>query len=118
MEYGMIFWKFLPIIISFLTLAAHFYRADLFVLSFLSLLIPLSLAIKKSWIAKLLQLLLLAGFFEWLRTLWILADERYTRGEPWLRLTIILGIVAMFTLSSALIFKNNTVKEYFINSKV
>lgn len=91
--------------LSFLLLAAHFYRAEFFLLSVLCVLIPFLLLFRKAWIDVLMQFLLILGLFEWLRTIWYIVNERLTQGEPWIRFTLILSVVALFTLYSILVLE-------------
>ncbi|MDA3832566.1 MAG: hypothetical protein PF495_04140 [Spirochaetales bacterium] len=94
--------RIIPLIISSLLLASHFYRAELFPLVITSLLLPLLLTIRKSFSIRVIQLSLILGSLEWLRTLYFLASQRQEQHQPWLRLAVILGLVALFTGLSAL----------------
>ena len=89
--------KLLPVILSFLILGAHFSRADAAILMFICIAFPLLLFVKKPWVARLLQIVLVLGALEWMRATYIYAAERQAFGESWIRLAIILGIVALFT---------------------
>lgn len=95
----------LPIVVSFLMLAAHFYRAGLLVLVGVALLLPLLLFVRKSWAARTLQVALFLGAAEWVRTIAVFALARMELGYPYLRMALILGAVALFTGASALLFK-------------
>ena len=97
-----------PIILSALVLGAHFLRSGPFLFVILSFLFPAILFIKRAWAARLVQIMLLFGMFEWIRTLFNLIAERQLLGEPWGRLAIILGLVAIITGGSALIFSYNS----------
>lgn len=105
--------RLLPTIFSFLILSAHFSRQDFPILSILCLLIPLILFIKRAWVAKLIQIVLIIGSIEWIRILFVYANERQAIGAPYIRLVIILGIVALFTGLSALVFRNQSLKERY-----
>jgi len=105
--------RLLPVIFSFLILSAHFSRAGSTLLTIIFLLLSLLLFIKKAWLARLLQIFLIIGSIEWIRILFVYVNERQAIGEPYLRLVIILGVVAIFTGLSALIFRNKTLKERF-----
>jgi len=107
------FVRLLPVIFSFLILSAHFSRGDLPVLSIICLLIPLLLFIKQRWVVRTIQTLLIFGSIEWIRTLFVYVNERQPIGEPYLRLVIILGIVVLFTGLSALVFRNQALKERY-----
>jgi hypothetical protein len=105
--------RLFPVIFSFLILSAHFSRAGLTLFSLIFLLIPFLLLIKQTWIVRLIQLFLLIGSIEWIRILFVYASERQSFGEPYVRLVIILGIIALFTGLSALSFKNQALKERY-----
>lgn len=92
-------------VISSLLLAAHFYRAGLLPLAALSAALPLLLAVPRRWAARTLQVALLLGAFEWLRTLAAISAERITTGQPVLRLIAILLAVAVITAASALVVR-------------
>ena len=104
------FLRLLPVFISFLLLGAHFLRAGhVFIVSVL-LLILLLLIIRKSWVPRVIQLALLLGAVEWLRTLVSIAQIRIDSGMPWVRMAVILGAVALFTLLSGLVFRSRALR--------
>ena len=112
------FARLLPVILSILLLAAHFYRAgdNLYVLVLL-ILLPL-LVIKKPWVPWLLQVALVLGAVEWLRTLMIVAQMRMEFGMPWTRMAIIMGAVAMFTAFSSLVFRGKALRKRYSGEKI
>mgnify|MGYP001811924770 CR=1 FL=1 len=105
--------RLMPVILSLLLLGAHFYRAGLVPLTFLSIAILLLLFLKKSWVPRLFQVLLLAGALEWLRSLYFFAAMRIAWDQPWTRLAIILGTVALLTALSGLVFNNRKLRNYY-----
>ena len=105
--------RLIPVFLSFLLLGAHFYRAGLVPLTVLSVAILLLLFIRKSWVPRLFQVLLAAGALEWLRTLYVFAAMRIAWDQPWTRLAIILGAVALLTALSGLVFKNKKLWSYY-----
>jgi hypothetical protein len=107
------FLKLLPVIFSFLLLAAHFMRAGQDVLLILMLVLPLLLLLKKPWVPRVIQVVLFLGAIEWVRTLATFAQVRVAMGEPWTRMAIILGAVALFTALSGLVFKNRALYERY-----
>lgn len=107
------FVKLIPVFFSFLILSAHFSRVDMFFLSLLFLIFPLLLIIKKQWVVRFIQIVLTIGSIEWIRSLFVYVNQRQAIGEPYFRLIIILGIVALFTVLSALVFKNQALKERY-----
>ena len=109
----MTFLKLLPVIISLLILGAHFSRVDIFPLTLLCLGLPFLLFIKRAWVARLTQIALVLGAIEWVRITLVYVGERQVSGQPWIRLAIILGIVALLTGLSALMFQTNVlIKRY------
>lgn len=94
--------RLVPVGLSFLLLAAHFLRASAFVGVAVCLFLLLLLAVPSAWSAWTLRLALVLGGLEWVRTLVGFAVERRSLGEPWLRMALILGAVALFTGLSAL----------------
>ena len=107
------FVRLLPVIFSFLLLSAHFSRADFTLAVAACLVLPFFLLVRKAWLPPLLQIILVLGSIEWLRTLAYLARQRIEGGEPWLRLAAILGAVALFTAASACVFSSQTLKEHY-----
>jgi hypothetical protein len=107
------FLRLLPVILSYGLLAAHFSRAGHFPLVLLSLLIPMLLFVKKKWAARILQVLLLIGGAEWIRTMFGYIEVRKAIGEDWGRLAIILISVALLTACSGLVFTGKSLKRRY-----
>jgi hypothetical protein len=103
----------IPMLFSVLILAAHFLRTGPAILVMLCLTLPLILFVRRIWALRLLQIFLLLGAAEWVRTLIVLVIDRQARGEPWLRLLIILGAVAAFTAGAAFILQAKKVQNYY-----
>ena len=102
-----------PIILSFLLLAAHFFRAGQLVLVAVALLLPLLLLVRKPWAARVMQAALLLGAIEWARTIMIFSLARLAAGQPYLRMVLILGAVALCTAGSALLFKTPALRNRY-----
>lgn len=98
---------------ALLLLAAHFYRADWMPLALLSAALTLLLAVPRPWAARTLQLALVLGTLEWLRTLAAFAAMRMAVGQPYLRLALILGTVAAVTLLAAWAFQHRALRSRF-----
>jgi hypothetical protein len=98
--------RVLPVILSFLLLGAHFLRSGHTVIAAACAALPLLLLLRRAWVPRLVQVLLLLAALEWLRTLYLLAAMRIAWGEPWGRMALILGGVALLTALSALVFRN------------
>ena len=107
------FLRLLPVILSFLLLAAHFSRADLLPFVVISLVAPSLLFIKKKWIPRIMQILLIAGAFEWIRAMLGYIEIRKAIGDDWIRLAIILCTVALLTAASGLVFQSKPLKRLY-----
>ena len=105
--------KLIPVVLSFLLLSAHYYRAGQLVIALLCIGILFLLFLRKSWVPRLFQLLLILGGLEWLRTLYFVAAVRMSLEHPWTRLAIILGAVALFTALSGLVFNSKTLRASY-----
>ena len=105
--------RLLPVIFSFGLLAAHFSRGNMFPLVLLSLAIPFLLFIRKAWVARSIQVLLLFGAAEWIRSMLGYIEVRKSIGEDWGRLAIILVIVALLTACSGLVFRGKSLKKRY-----
>ena len=109
----MIFIRLLPAIISSLLLSAHFSRANMNGLALVFVLLPLLLLVKREGVARLFQIVLFVGMIVWIETAVRLIKMRQAAGESWTRLAIILGMVALFTGLSALVFETKSLKARF-----
>ena len=105
--------KLIPVILNFLLLSAHYYRAGQLVIALLCIGILFLLFLRKSWVPRLFQLLLILGGLEWLRTLYFVAAVRMSLEQPWTRLAIILGAVAALTALSGLVFNSKTLRASY-----
>jgi hypothetical protein len=105
--------RLLPVILSLLLLGAHFYRAGQVILTGASVAVLFLLFLREAWVPRLFQVLLLLGALEWLRALYVFAAMRVAFGEPWLRLAVILGAVALFTALSGLVFRNRKLSQRY-----
>ncbi len=105
--------KLLPTILSFLILAAHFSRSNLSVFMIMCIAIPFLLFIRSVWVVRFIQVILVLGSLEWIRALYNYAIERQAYGESWTRLAIILGVVALFTGLSALVFRFGSLRKRY-----
>lgn len=94
----------LPVILSFLLAAAHFFRAGHLAGVVVALSLPLLLLVPRRWAAMALQAALLLAAAQWVMALVWMIRERQALGEPFTRLFVILGAVAVFTAASAAVF--------------
>ncbi len=91
----------LSITLSCLIMAAHLLRGAHYGLVVLALIAPFLLLISKRWVARIIQLALALAAMEWLRTIFILWQERIASGQPYFRMLLILGVVTVITIGSA-----------------
>ncbi|MFI5119790.1 MAG: hypothetical protein ACHQM4_05220 [Thermoanaerobaculia bacterium] len=105
--------RLLPAALVFLVLGAHFLRAGHLALVAAALAFVALLFVRRPWAARTVQIGLVLGVLEWLRTLALLAEERRAAGAPYLRMTLILAGVALATALSLLAFRSRAVKEHF-----
>jgi len=102
-----------PVALSFLLLAAHFMHADNAVLVVAALALLALMALRRPWVKPVLQIALVLGAMEWVRTAVLLVQERLALGQPFVRLAVILGAVALLTLLASLVFLARPVRAYF-----
>ena len=104
---------YIPIVLSLVILGAHFLRYGNSIAVIGSLLLIPLLLIHRPWIARLIQVVLILGALEWLHTLYELAQVRAALGQPFARMTVILGIVAAITFCSALLFQTRELRRIY-----
>ena len=107
----------LPAVFFIEVMAAHFSRHNISHLTFFTLFFPLILFIKKEWVKKATVFFLILGFFEWIRTTYVLTQIRIHYHLPFLRMIFILLTVAILTLVSGLVFKTKRIKERYSNAQ-
>jgi len=105
--------RLLPVILAFGLLAAHFSRANMPPAVVVSLITPFLLLIRKPWIARSIQILLLLGALEWIRSMLGYIQVRKEIGEDWGRLAIILITVALLTACSGLVFRGKSLRKRY-----
>ena len=104
---------YVPIVLSLIVLGAHFMRYGNMLGVVGALVLIGLLFIRSSWVARLVQIVLILGAAEWLRTLYALARWRTAQGEPFVRMVVILGIVSLITFGSALLFQSKTLRKTY-----
>jgi hypothetical protein len=103
----------IPPTIGFLLLAAHFFRSENLLLALISSLAIFLVFVRRPWAAHAIQVFLVLGSLEWLRSTISLILSRSEMGQPFLRLAIILGGVALFTAASSLVFRTSKLRDHF-----
>ena len=104
---------YVPVVLSLVILGAHSmrYGNSMGVVGALALIALL--VVRRPWVARLMQVVLILGALEWVRTLYELAQVRAALGQPFTRMMIILGIVAAVTFCSALLFQSPALKKIY-----
>lgn len=92
----------LPLLCSLL-LVAHFLRERNPALILVSLFSIPCLFIPRKWAVRGAQLFFILGSVEWIHTTLFLVADRKALDLPWMRMAVILTLVAALTLASALI---------------
>jgi len=103
----------IPILLSFLVLAAHFFRNGHTVLVLICCTAPMLMLVRRTWATRLLQVMLIIGALEWVRTLLQIRAVRIDEGRDWQRMAIILGSVAVFTFASSLVYFLKGIRSHY-----
>jgi len=104
---------YLPVVLSLVILGAHFMRYGNSIGVVGALLLIALLIVRQPWVARLIQVVLVLGALEWVRTLYELVQVRAVLGQPFTRMMIILGVVAAVTFCSALLFQLPALKKIY-----
>lgn len=99
--------------LALLLLAAHFFHAGAGFIAALCILLIALLFVPRAWAGRLVQVVLAAGAVEWILTACTLADLRMQRGQPYVRLVVILGAVALVTALAAAAFQHPALRARF-----
>jgi len=104
---------YVPVVLSLVILGAHFMRYGHSTGVVGSMVLIALLFVRKAWAARLIQVVLILGALEWLRTIFELAQVRATLGQPFARMLVILGVVTALTVCAALLFQSPTLKRIY-----
>jgi hypothetical protein len=108
------FVRLIPVFLSLLLLGAHFlFHTGQFAIAIIPLLFVVPLMFRKTWVPWLIQLVLLLGAIEWVRTLYVGINQKMAAGADWQRYALILGAVALFTALSSLVFRSKALRERY-----
>jgi hypothetical protein len=102
-----------PPVLSLLVLGAHFFRGGAWPVTVVVVALVAALTVRRRWIVRLVQVVLLLGAIEWVATLLHLAFWRAAAGEPFVRLVGILGGVAAVTAASAFVFQTAPLRRFY-----
>ena len=99
--------------LALLLLGAHFFRAGLMPVAAACAVLLALLIVRAPWSARVLQGALALGTLEWLRTAWVFASSRAAAGQPYARLLVILGGVALVTALAAWLLRSRAARAHF-----
>lgn len=105
-----------PSMLSLVVLAAHFSRHDVPVMPWVCLALPVLLLVRRPWVPRVVQLVLIAGAIEWIRTTVVLVAERMDAGDPWLRMAAILIVVTFVAAGSALLLETGRLRQRYASA--
>ena len=101
------------VVIALGVLGAHFYRSADFLLVAITIAAALLLLVRQAWALRVVQIALVLGALEWLRTLAALVAQRTALQMPYGRLVAILAAVALLTALAALLLELAPVRKRY-----
>lgn len=105
-------WPWLVLVVfSVLVMAAHFLRFMVMPLALFTLLLPLLLFFRRTWAVRAVQVWLALGTVMWGFTTRSLVLDRLRKGEPWLRLALIMGTVTLLAFLAVLAFETRAMRR-------
>lgn len=105
--------RLVPVVLSLIILAAHFLRAGNMLVVVILIASLVLLLVKRPWIVRVIQTILVLGAIEWLLTLSELMSRRIEMGQPYMRMVAILGSVAFLTAVSGLAFRSESLRNRY-----
>ncbi len=109
----LIFIQLMPVIVSLLVTGVHFLRSGNIFLMILSFIFTLCLFIREPLLARVIQFALFLATIEWLYSAFIFASARADADQPWARLVVIMGTVALISFSSIFVFYTKSLREMY-----
>jgi hypothetical protein len=103
----------IPTFLSCLVLAAHFFRGGQTYLMLAVCSVPLLLSLRRAWVVRIVQVILIVGALEWVRATLAIRAVRIDEGREWHRMAIILASVAAFTFLSGTLYELPPLRRYF-----
>lgn len=104
---------FIPIVLSLVVLGAHFLREGNMLGVVVAVVLIGLLFVRKVWVPRVVQVVLVLGAMEWVWTLYTLVEIRAAHGQSYTRMAVILGVVTLITLLSALLFQTRALKKIY-----
>ena len=109
----MMFLRLLPMILADVLFAAHILRSHGMVPTLIILLFLLTLFIRRPWIPKMWQILLLLSVAEWIRTTATFVHFRLAMQMPYFRLLLIMGLVILFFVFVIFWWNNKKIQQFY-----
>ncbi len=106
-------WLLAPAGLSLVVLGAHFLRSGHLALVAAALVLIGLLFVRRPWAGRTVQVALVLGALEWVRTTLVLTGERASMGRPFGRMVVILGAVAAVCAGSAWLLRAGRVRRWF-----
>jgi hypothetical protein len=69
--------------------------------------------VPRPWAARIVQAALVMGAVRWVLVAWMIGAARAAAGAPYLRMALILGAVALFTLLATLVFRSTRLRRFY-----
>jgi hypothetical protein len=105
-------WLMLPAT-ALLLLAAHLVHNGASALAALPVVLVGLLGLRRWWVGRLVQAVLIVATIEWGLTAAVLAQSRIGHGQPYVRLVVILGAVALLTALAAASVQGSRLRAWF-----
>ena len=104
---------YMLIVLSLVVLGAHFLRDGNTPLVAACLILIGLLPVRHILVARLVQAALALGTLEWLWTLYRILEVRIALEQPYVRMSVILAVVATLTFCSALLFETRALRQVY-----
>src|SRR6516225_2711887 len=100
-------------VVAALLIAAHFLRDGNWLGVAICLAAPLLFIVRQRWSLLLLEGLAYVAAIVWLWTAWQISVERSSFGQPWLRASLILGVVAAISALAGGLLRSKAVQSRY-----
>jgi len=106
-------WRLVAPALALLLLGASFFRAGNEIMVVMVAVLLVLLAVPRPWAARIIQVALALGTLRWVWMAWAMANVRIAADVPYLRMVLILGAVAVLTLSATAVFQSRRLRRYY-----
>lgn len=108
--------RLLPTVLSAMLLAAHFLRSGNLVPVVACAAFPLVLLARKTWALRVVQAFLAFAAVTWAWTALEIAQKRIAAGQPWGRMALILGAVAVLAIAGAALLQAGDTRRRLVRT--